>query len=73
VMRAARRQLMAGGTESGERARKLRALADSQLRECLAAGDDRAADAILIEHLDATLANLGLARHDPGARIDGTR
>ena len=73
VMRAARRRLMAGGTESGERARKLRALADSQLRECLAAGDDRAADAILIEHLGATLANLGLARHDPGARIDGTR
>ena len=73
VMRAARRRLMAGGTESGERARKLRALADSQLRECLAAGDDRAADAILIEHLGATLANLGLARHDPGARIDGAR
>jgi siroheme synthase-like protein len=73
VMRAARRRLMAGGMESAERARKLRALADSQLRECLAAGDDRAADAILIEHLGATLANLGLARHDDGARIDGTR
>ena len=72
VMRAARRRLMAGGAESRERARKLRALADSQLRECLAAGDDRAADAILIEHLGATLANLGLARGDNGARIAGT-
>ena len=73
VMRAARRRLTAGGTESAERARKLRALADSQLRECLAAGDDRAADAILTAHLGATLANLGLKRRDDGARIDGTR
>ncbi len=71
VMRAARRRLMAGGAESGERACKLRALAHSRLRECLAAGDDRAADAILIEHLGATLANLGLARDDDGARIGG--
>ncbi len=71
VMRAARRRLMAAGTESGERARKLRALADSRLRECLAAGNDRAVDAILTEHLDATLANLGLARHNGGARQDG--
>jgi len=72
VMRAARGRLMAGGVESGQRARKLRALADSQLRECLAAGDDRAADAILIEHLGATLADLGLAPDDDGARISGT-
>ena len=73
VMRAARRWLMAARIDSDDRARRLRALANSQLRECLASGDDRAADAILEEHLGATLANLGMVSQRDGAGINGAK
>jgi len=73
VMRAARRWLMAARIDSDDRARRLRALANSQLRECLASGDDRAADAILEEHLGATLANLGMVLQRDGAGINSAK
>ncbi len=73
VMRAARRWLMAAAIDSDDRARKLRALANSRLRECLASGDDRAVDAILKEHLGATLANLGMMSQCSGAGSDGAK
>ncbi len=61
VLRRARMHLMGVEADSGERARKLRALAASRLRESLARGDDAAADAILAEHLgsEASLARFG--------------
>lgn len=77
ILRAVRTRLMASELDPGERARKLRTLVASRLRECLGRGDYAAADATVFEHLGMTLAELGFdhARLNLGAapRINGLR
>jgi precorrin-2 dehydrogenase/sirohydrochlorin ferrochelatase len=60
ILRAARRHLRAAGLDSASRTARLRALADSELPRLLASGDAAAIDALLIRHLGAGLAALGL-------------
>jgi precorrin-2 dehydrogenase len=60
ILRAARRHLRAAGLDSASRAARLRALADSELPRLLVSGDAAAIDALLIRHLGAGLAALGL-------------
>ncbi len=70
ILRAVRRWLAATEPDRAARAHKLRALAGSRLRECLASGDDSAAAAILREQLGVTLAELGCHGVPPAARVN---
>jgi precorrin-2 dehydrogenase / sirohydrochlorin ferrochelatase len=64
VLRAARRRLHAEEIEPAERRRRLKGLANSALRDAIAAGDAAAVDRILSTHLGdgVGLTALGLAR-----------
>src|ERR1700683_596557 len=64
VLRAARRRLHGGAIDAAERMRRLKGLANSALRDAIAARDAAAVDRILATHLGdgVGLAALGLAR-----------
>ncbi|HYB91097.1 MAG TPA: bifunctional precorrin-2 dehydrogenase/sirohydrochlorin ferrochelatase [Candidatus Binataceae bacterium] len=75
ILRAARRHLRATESEPAERSRKLRALAASELPECIRCGEVGALDALLARHLGAGLEALGLKMPDlpPAGRDHASR
>jgi len=75
ILRAARRHLRATEPDSAERARKLGALAASELPECIRRAEVGAVDALLARHLGAGLGALGLRESEltPSGRDRASR